>query len=191
VLPGVGTGSDTSRAKELTGATATSSQSIQTVIHNLRNPNPANRPEKLAASTRIATWSAAALLVGAVIWIGGRRPATPRNEVAFAGALCVVMVVISPVCHLHYFVFSIPLVTVLWCGPRSRGTVALLVIFTATHALSLFPIHIPGGLAMPMREFGVTTASALALAMVALIRQSGSARQEITSVTLNDLSAAA
>jgi alpha-1,2-mannosyltransferase len=191
MLPGVGTGSDTSRAKELTGATATSSQSIQTVIHNLRNPNPTDRPETLAASTRLATWSAAAFLLGAAVWIGGRRPATPRNEVTFAGALCVVMVVISPVCHLHYFVFAVPQVTALWCGPRSPGTVALLAIFTATHALSLFPIHMPGGLAMPIREFGLTTATALALATMALNRQSGSAQPRITIVTLNDLPTAA
>ncbi len=170
VLPGVGTGNDSSRAKELTGATATSSQSIQTVVHNLRNPNPLSRPAELATSTRIGHWLAAAMLVGGAIWFGGRRPATPRNEVAFAGALCVVMAVISPVCHLHYFVFAIPLVTVLWCAPRSRTSTALLIVFTATHALSLFPISLLGGQAMPIREFGATTVTALALAVAALLR---------------------
>jgi hypothetical protein len=175
MLPGIGAGSDASRAKELTGATAASSQSIQAVLHNIRNPNPVDRPATLAASTRIGQWTIAAVLIGAVVWLGSGRPATPRAEVAFAGSLCVVMIVISPVCHLHYFVFAIPVVTVLWCGPRSRAKTVLLIAFAAVHALSLFPIHTPGSLAMPIREFGMTTATALILAFAALTRSAGDA----------------
>jgi hypothetical protein len=190
VLPGVGTGTDTSRAKELTGVTTTSSQSIQSVLHNIHYPNPADRPMTLATSERAGHWAIAAVLVGALAWLGGRRPAAPRNEVAFAGALCVAMVVICPVCHLHYFVFAIPLVTAIWCGPRSRGTTALLIVFTAVHALSLFPIAVPGG-SMAIREFGATTASALALAFAGVNRRGERANGENADSADRPLAAAA
>ena len=121
VLPGVGTGSDRSRAHELTDVTTTSSQSVESVIHYLAYPDPVNRPIALATST------AHQPLVDRGCNAGGRvlaRWSSAGDAFKRSGlhvALCVVMVVICPVCHLHYFIFAIPSLTGLWCGPQSRN----------------------------------------------------------------------
>ena len=96
------------------------------------------------------------------------------------------MAVVSPVCHLHYFVFVTPLLTALWPGPRSPWTTAAMAAFFVVHTLSLFPIGMPWTPAMPLREFGLTTATALAVWAVALrrLRNAQTAAGTISSATI-------
>src|SRR5262249_13008322 len=155
--PGLGLGTDASRARELTNTSATDSQSIQCAIHNLRHPHPWYRPTLADRWTRLAHWSVAGLLTVLTLVTLGRRPATPGNEAALMGALAVVMALTSPVCHPHYFVFALPLVTALCSGPRGRFQFAALVIFTVANAASLLPLRVPNSPIQPFRDFGVTT----------------------------------
>jgi hypothetical protein len=168
--PGLGdTGGDMSRYSELTGGQATDSQSIQRVIHNLRHPHPWYRPVIIERSSRNIHLAAAAILTALTLVVTGRRPVTPRNEVAFIGALLVVMTVISPICHFHYFVFALPLVTALWAGPRPRWLWAVFTAFVVTHVASLLPFEwSPEFPAQYLREFGTTTVTTLALWAAAL-----------------------
>jgi hypothetical protein len=168
LAPGLGLGGDGSRAEELTNANTTDSQSIMSVLHNLAHPDSWIRPAEFEPWVKMAHWAAAAVLATLTIGVVGRRKRSPQNDLLFGGALCVVMAVVSPVCHLHYFVFVTPLLAALWWAPRSRWTTGVLANFVVVQALSLFPIRLSGESAMPFREFGVTTAAALAVWGVAI-----------------------
>jgi hypothetical protein len=169
--PGVGAvGSDMSRHDELTSGIATDSQSIMRVVHNLRHPHPWFRPLALERSTLVIHWTAAGILTLLTLAIAGRGAPTPRGEVLFIGALTVVMSVISPVCHLHYFTFALPLVTALWAGPRPRWLTVVFGVFLLAHVASLF--HVEWSRDLPakfLREFGTTTVTTLALWAAALV----------------------
>jgi hypothetical protein len=158
LAPGLGLGGDQSRSDELTNANTTDSQSLMSVLHNLSHPDSWTRPARFATWVKSIHWLAAGVLVGLTFWSAGGQPLSPQTDLLFAGSLCVLMAVVSPVCHLHYFLFVTPLLATTWTQSRSRVAVAL---FFGAQLLSLFPLRMPGSHAMPFREFGVTTATAL------------------------------
>jgi hypothetical protein len=108
ILPGLGLGEDQSRAKELIEVTATDSQSFLAVIHNTLHVDRATRPDVASPAVRQAHW----LLGGALTLITlllARRRAEGYRLAVVGGALMVLMVLLSPVCHTHYFVLTVPL----------------------------------------------------------------------------------
>jgi hypothetical protein len=161
VRPGLGAGADESRAAELTDVTGTDSQSILCVLHNFRFANPWARTPDVAPWTRMAHWTIAGLLTVLTLIVHGRRPPSPRNEVAFLGALMTVMTVITPINHLHYFVFALPLATTLWSRSRSQVPYEALTFFLVANVASMLPI-------LAVRMYGLTTVAALLLWAVSL-----------------------
>lgn len=110
IRPALGLGSDAIRDQELTGATATDSQSFSAVLHNIAYPDPLTRPAVFAPWTRLAHWVIGAAITAATLAAGfytRRRDAI--GTVLFLGGLMVVMLPLSPVCHTHYFVLAMPL----------------------------------------------------------------------------------
>lgn len=170
LLPGIGAGHDRTRAEELTDAMSTDSQSIQSVLHIVTHRTPQTWSRTVEPWNRAAHWSIAAILTLTTLVIGSRGSWTPQRELAFTGALCIVMAVTSPVCHLHYFVFALPAATFLWCGPRGWFVSAAVITFIAIHTLSLFSLHFGMPWHIPLRQFGFTTATALSLWAVALAK---------------------
>jgi hypothetical protein len=156
LAPGLGLGSDTSRSCELTNATATDSQSIMTVLHNWHYPRPASRPPQVAPWVRLVHWSIGGILTVLTLTASRRASPTPRDELTLAGQLSVLMIILSPVCHLHYFLFALPLVIVLSSDSNPRRFRGLLLIFAALNAASLLTVF-------QFRDFGTTTLAALAL----------------------------
>jgi hypothetical protein len=162
--PALGTGTDQSRAKELIEVTATDSQSIQATLHNTLYPDPARRPPQASTAVRCVHWLAGGLLTVVTLLVARRRKDGAAVVITF-GALTVLMLLLSPVCHLHYFCLSLPLAMGLvsssltdqargeregnWIG---RAVVALvLVLYGVANALPLFPrlqLLRDGGLAM-------------------------------------------
>lgn len=115
--PALGPGVDKSRFTELIGVTSTDSQSFQTIIHNTIHLNEVIRLDRgdrsnyLARGIRIAHWTIGALLTLATLAAGGwKRSANALDEALLTGCLLVVMILLSPVCHLHYFALLVPLV---------------------------------------------------------------------------------
>jgi len=163
LLPGMGVESgDTTRLIELTSINTTDSQSMMTALHNLAHPNPWLRPPKAEPWVRRTHWGMAVALLAITLW-RYRRERSGRSEVCFAGALMVVMTVASPVSHLHYFVFCLPLVAGLWATEqRSRGLVTVTAFFVFANAASLLPIDL-------FRSFGLTTLAALVLWGAAMV----------------------
>jgi hypothetical protein len=124
LLPGLGSGDDASRADELTNTTATEGQSILTAMHNTMYPDFATRPPKASPTVRlISQLLGAVLTLTALAAFGWRRRGDGLDDVLFFGVLVLNMLLISPVCHLHYFSLALPLVTALLveCWQRRQG----------------------------------------------------------------------
>jgi hypothetical protein len=114
LLPGLGSGDDASRADELTNQTATEGQSILTALHNTLHYDLSTRPPKASPELRrISYLIGAALTLTTLAAFGWRRRDDGIDIVQFFGLLVLNMLLISPVCHLHYFSLLLPLTTAL------------------------------------------------------------------------------
>src|SRR5262249_13116548 len=109
--PALAQGEDQLRAKELTEVTATDSQAFLAIIHNSMYPDPYQRPRVVAPWVRLVHCLIGGVLTLTALWAAGwRRPEARTAEALFLGLLVILMMLLSPVCHLHYFCLSIPLV---------------------------------------------------------------------------------
>src|SRR5262249_7020106 len=108
--PGLTRQSDPSRARELLDVAATDSPSPVATMHNTLNFDRATRPRQAAPAVRRAHWLIGALLTGLTLLAAGRRRRDGPATVVLLGALLVLMLLLSPVCHLHYFCLWLPLV---------------------------------------------------------------------------------
>src|SRR5262249_39625217 len=140
----LGAGADPSRARELIEVTATDSQSIQAALHNTLYPDPATRPGHPAAWVRAVHWLAGGLLTLLTLAAARRRWGDGQAAVIAFGALVTVMLLLSPVCHLHYFCLLVPLVMGLlaasWEGkPTASLGPGLLLLLAAVVAANTLP----------------------------------------------------
>jgi hypothetical protein len=126
VRPGLGAGDNQSRARELIEVTATDSQSFQAIIHNTLYPDAATRPRYVGPAVRLAHWLTGGVLTLLTLLAARRWQGDAPGQVLFLGALMLIMILLSPVCHLHYFCLSVPvimgLLAVAWEG---NSTLAL------------------------------------------------------------------
>jgi hypothetical protein len=188
VRPGLNLGGDASaRAKELIEATATDNQAFQALIHNGMHPNREQRPDIAAPWVGKAHWLLGAVLTGVTLLAirRGERGAgnsTLKEAIGFS-ALVLLMVLLSPVCHLHYMTLAVPMLTCLMAVALERdrvdgwffGTLGLFVVFLAANIVPLLP-----GMEF-FRDVGLAGYSTLALwaagcATVAWYPVPGSAR---------------
>jgi hypothetical protein len=109
--PALGLGGNSSRAHELTMVTSTDSQSIQAAIHNTLYLRPDSRPRDVSALVRKLHWLIGGGLTLVALAAGWRqRHAGGPAVVLLVGALVINMLLLSPVCHMHYFCLALPLV---------------------------------------------------------------------------------
>ncbi len=148
--PGLGGGNDESRSTELLGATTNDSQSIMSAIHNSIYPDRDARPLYASSTVHWAHRLIAVLLTGLTL-IAARwsRTKDAINTVLLFGALTMVMLLISPVCHMHYFAVALPLImglvamTLEQAGPPHRIGVGLTLTFGVFFLTMALP-HLPG-----------------------------------------------
>jgi hypothetical protein len=164
--PGLTDHGDQTRADELTQVTATDSQSYLAMIHNIRNPG-IPRPPNATSAERLAHWIIAAVLtVLTLAAVGRRADRGPIDTTVFIGMLMVMMILSSPICHLHYFSMCTPLAMALVAARwQEHGSQPLLnqwvvAIFALNFITSAVP-RIPGF--EPTRDFGLATCGALTL----------------------------
>jgi len=174
--PALAGGSDQSRAKELIDVTATDSQSFLAVIHNTLHPDRSTRPAQATWRVRLAHWVVGGLLTALTLLVLGRRKiAAGRAELILLGNLVVLMILLSPVCHLHYFCLSLPLVMGLlvstWESRSPRGLNAGIWVLLGMNLLANTLPHFPGLEAL--RDFGLAMYAALMLwlAGIAMVYQ--------------------
>jgi hypothetical protein len=169
LAPGAGADGDQTRAKELTNATATDSQSFQAAIHAWLYPDQATRPADASRETRLAHWGIAGTLTLVTVVVAVRqRPTTPGDQLVLLGGLVALMLHITPVSHMHYYCYGLPLVCGVWLkGLAERpgqivpgpATVLAAVVWGVATALPLFP----GVWAEILRQRGFGTVATLGL----------------------------
>jgi hypothetical protein len=160
IAPGLGVGNDESRAEELTNVTATDSQSVLAVLHNTLHPNWATRPPKASTAVRLTSYLiCGALTLLTLLAAGRQRTQDPVATTLCWGLLTLDMILLSPVCHLHYFSLSVLVVAGLfeahWEGRMTvapgPGFLVLLAFGVVANLLPHFPAMSKlrdGGLAM-------------------------------------------
>jgi hypothetical protein len=148
LLPALGGSGDHSRDDEIIWPTRNDSQSIECVIHKTMHPDPFTRPDAVDPIARKIHRGLAVVLTGLTLaaarW---RRPESGAATCVLVGALSVLMVVLTPVCHIHYFCLSLPLVAGLLAADRElRGSarpgwpvLVVLALVTAGNVLPLLP----------------------------------------------------
>jgi hypothetical protein len=165
VRPALGQGQDQSRAAELLAMTATDSQSIMSVLHLYLYPDPNTRPPQADPSTRWAHFLVGALLTLATLLASGWRLARDRlSDLLLLGSLAQIMLLLSPVCHPHYFCLAVPLVMALTAadveatgGMHLRpGLKTLLILYVICNALSHTSLQV-------LRDAGLSAGACLLL----------------------------
>ena len=169
-------GGDQLRAKELTSVTATDNQSFAAVVHAWRYPDPATRPDQADRSTKLVHLALAGLLATAALVVGWRRVGLhPADQLVYFGCVALLMVLMSPVSHMHYYAFALPLVAGLWARglaarPGSvfadRTTTAVLAGWGLVTGLALLPLPVFA----ETRTFGLCTAVTWACGSMPLSR---------------------
>ena len=165
VLPGLGIGQDHTREADLTSMANVHSQSLVAVLHAFQNPDRDVRPAHPSRAASLAALLAAAALTALTLAASARRPGRGWPAVLTLGALTLVMLLLAPICHPHYFCHWLPLTAglVAWdMDRRGRGQVGpglllILALTTAANVLTSVP-----GLDL-LRDRGLATAAELAL----------------------------
>jgi hypothetical protein len=139
LAPGLGVGDDRSRAAELINVNATDNHNFRSLLHNTMYPVRETRPPIYSPMVSKLHWLLGGAMTLLTLFVFRRQTDKDCPSIfLFGGALLVVMLMICPVTHLHYFCFLIPLTMFLahhFGGDRIawNGMTALLaiVVFTA------------------------------------------------------------
>jgi hypothetical protein len=115
LLPGATTAGESSMGRELTNVAATDSQSFLSAIHNNLYPVRWDQPAAASTDTRLAHWGIVGILALAV-YGGAMRSNTSESvdRLILLGLLTLLMLHATPVSHMHYYAFGLPLVAGLW-----------------------------------------------------------------------------
>ncbi len=181
---------DATRAKEMHDTTATDSQSVLVAVHAWLHPDPTTRPARPDRAAKVAHLAVNGALLMGTAWVGFRRTGpAPADQLVLFGCLCTVMMLTTPVSHMHYYAFVLPLVCGLWLrglgerpGSLTAGarTTTALAAWALVTAVPLFP----GPVFERLRESGVGAAAtiglwALGVATIARPRAAGMEPQPI------------
>jgi hypothetical protein len=180
LLPGSLGGGDQTRARELTDVTATDSQSFQAVLHNWQHPDKAARPDKPDRITRLAHWAVGGALLFATLWVARRPRPRPADELIVFGCLCTLMTLLTPVSHVHYYAFVLPLVGGLWLQglaehpgaiSASRRVLAVLAAWGLLTGVTMLPYD----LTRFLRDMGIGVLATVGLWAVGITQLTRSA----------------
>ncbi|HWB09308.1 MAG TPA: glycosyltransferase family 87 protein [Pirellulales bacterium] len=171
LAPVVAGGDDTSRARELHDVTGTDSQSFLAMLHNTLHLDRATRPRQASAAVRLAALGlSATALLGLIVAARRCDRHDPLADVILVAGLTELMLLASPVCHLHYFCLSLPLVAALfasaWEDVASPRLGPRLSTFAAANVLANSVPHFPG--MEVARDIGVAGYSGVLLICVAV-----------------------
>lgn len=147
--PLLGVSDDSSRQDELLGVNATDSVGIRNAMYNWvffdRSWRPPSFPEAISWAYRVV----GCLLTFLVLWPGTRRSRPePCFEATQFSALILLMAILSPICHLHYLIFCLPLVICLiarqWHNADTLRLSPALVVMFAMFTLANIVPSLPG-----------------------------------------------
>ena len=168
--PASAPGGDRSRDAELLDPNRNDIQSFQAIVHRWSNfretvtiPQAGHRSSPLEPFTRVVHWSLGAILTFMTLLMAGIRPRDALGEELVISSLIILMILLSPASHIHYFALGIPLIMGLMASARgeqaypTRWWMALLVGYGIAVAVPLIPAFAVLG------ELGLAAGAALAL----------------------------
>jgi hypothetical protein len=170
--PAFGVETDHARDIELMWIPATDSQSLMAMIHNTLHLDRMTRPFEISPQVRLAHWLSGALLVGVTLLAA--RPAANEHRMRpllLLGALSLIMLLLSPVSHLHYFCLALPLVMGLIAYDWQRqGTMhvglGLMLVLVVFFVVNVVP-HVPG--TDMIRDLGLIGYAAILLWLASVV----------------------
>lgn len=160
---------DATRSKEMHDVTATDSQSVLAAVHAWLHPDVATRPPRPTREAKVAHMAVCGTLLLVTAWVGFRRTSpAPADQLVLFGSLCAVMMLTTPVSHMHYYAFVLPLVCGLWLRGLSLRPGALTADARTTAALAAWALVtavplFPGPVFERLRESGVGAAATIGL----------------------------
>ena len=163
VQPALASAESSARAEEMFDVLRTDNQSIQAMLHTWQHYGSDNAPPEPSLTARcIHAFIGVALTVATLVAARGRR-LRGNDLLLFAGSLTVVMLFVSPMCHLHYYCLALPLIMgLLHHAWREREDLQL-----PRRLAWLLAIHVVGGaiplLFEPYRNFGFAPLTTLPL----------------------------
>lgn len=173
LAPALGHDADKSRARELIEVWATDTQAPLAVIHNTLTPDRTKRGYPPLPWVRQAHWAIGGGLALMTLLVAGwrRRDAGPALPLVL-GTLTVPMLLLSPVCHRHYFALCVPLVAGILADTWEQrpypyvgwGMWCFLALYVAANAVTLFPNT------EPLMDLGAGMYATLALWAIGLWR---------------------
>jgi len=171
VLAGTAGSGDHPMGKDLTETTATDSQSFQAALHHIIHwelPRE-DRPPHASKATRLAHWGISGVLTLITMLVARKRLTNdPVDQSVFLGCLCALLMVVSPVSHMHYYAIVLPLVAALWLRDMSArpgqvgGSPATVAAITAWGIMTALPLF-PGPIPERLREIGFGAAATVGL----------------------------
>ena len=113
VAPGITNTGDETRSKELMNATSTDSQAFHAIIHNIRHPDAAARPDNSDALSKGLHYLFGLSMIAATVLVARRHPAwndRPADALLIFGSFCIIMVLLAPASHMHYYAYALPMI---------------------------------------------------------------------------------
>lgn len=140
LAPVISKDADKSRQLELHGANSTHSQSIQAAVHTWMYPNRSTRPNVVEPIAKWAHMLSMAAMLAITLVAGYRRLTTaPADQLLFLGCLCALMMLATPISHLHYYIMVLPLVSGLWLRNGDRPTAMVLAAWAVITTIPAIP----------------------------------------------------
>jgi hypothetical protein len=143
------------------------------------NPDPVTRPEHTDPVVRLVAMGLAGLVTLLTLLAAGRRLRTPGNQPAAEmmlawGIMILPMLFTSPVAHLHYYCWCVPMVMAMLALVPARGwaLVGWLALTAMFHAVHILP-HMPEW-GITLRDLGLAMYGGLVcwvVGMVVLLRR--------------------
>jgi nitrate reductase NapE component len=187
LAPGATGQADETRAKELFQATSTDNQSFQAMINAWYHPNFWTRPNEFHPWAKRGHWILSfALLALTVFGLIRNGMPQPVHRLLGLGLLATVMLLMTPVSHMHYYAFALPLVSGLWIhGLLQRpgrvlppwATMIPLLLWCTVIATSLIPIPYW----KEWRQYGTCTIATTLLWLVGFVTLVRNSKHEIRS----------
>jgi hypothetical protein len=142
------------------------------MIHNTTHQERSTRPHRATATTRWAARIISGILLLAVLAAAWRSPQPDAAATVIVwGALVEVMLLASPVCHLHYFCLSTPLMAGLIAATwKNQSRPRLGIPLSVLIALNVAANTVPHFVGMEVwRDVGIAGYAAVGLLLTALV----------------------
>lgn len=140
LAPGLGGGDDPTLAAELTDITSTRSQAPLCIAHHWTHWDKSRyeRPGQPDGFARCVHWIfAATITIAALAFDRGSNANKATRDFHLVANLMLAMILISPVCHMHYFLLTLPIVMLTIAKDRNLTGRLTFTTTTAT-ALAFF-----------------------------------------------------